>query len=184
MARRPSPTSRLDRVYRLLFNLVFLRMSPERAHELAFGLIRTVGRVPVLRGAIARLAAAPAGGEVRTLGRTFPGAFGLAAGFDKNARAVEGLAMLGFGFVEVGTVTAYAQPGNDAPRLWRVVDQQALRNRIGSKAFFGVLRAWPTAHRHGDADTAGFIAFVERRTGRHLDGFFHRWLYSSGKPAL
>jgi dihydroorotate dehydrogenase len=118
-------------VYRLLFNLVFLRMGPERAHELAFGLIRLVGRVPVLSGVIARLAAAPAGGEVRTLGRTFPGSFGLAAGFDKNASAVEGLAMLGFGFVEVGTVTAYAQPGNDAPRLWRVVDQQALRNRMG-----------------------------------------------------
>lgn len=118
-------------MYRLLFNLVFRRMSPEHAHELAFGLIRFVGRVPALRRVVARLATSPAGGEVHTLGCTFPAPFGLAAGFDKNALAVEGLTMLGFGFVEVGTVTAHAQPGNDAPRLWRVIEQQALRNRMG-----------------------------------------------------
>jgi dihydroorotate dehydrogenase len=106
-------------------------MDPERAHELAFGLIRLVGRVPVLSTAIARLTATPRGGQVRALGRTFPGPLGLAAGFDKNGSAVKGLAMLGFAFVEVGTVTAHAQPGNDAPRLWRVLDQRALRNRMG-----------------------------------------------------
>ena len=64
-------------------------------------------------------------------GRRFPSRFGLAAGFDKNAVGVAGLTMLGFGFVEVGTVTAHAQPGNEPPRLWRVLDQRALRNRMG-----------------------------------------------------
>jgi dihydroorotate dehydrogenase len=118
-------------VYRLLFDLVFRRMDPERAHELAFGLIRLVGRVPVLSGVIARLTATPPAGKVRVLGRTFPGPLGLAAGFDKNGLAVRGLSMLGFAFVEVGTVTAQAQPGNPAPRLWRILDQRALRNRMG-----------------------------------------------------
>ena len=118
-------------MYRLLFDLVFRHMDPERAHAIAFGVIRAVGRVPVLSGVIGRLTATAEGGDVRALGRTFPSPFGLAAGFDKNALAVNGLAMLGFGFVEVGTVTALAQPGNDAPRLWRVLEERALRNQMG-----------------------------------------------------
>lgn len=118
-------------MYRLLFDLVFRRMDPERAHELAFGVIGAVGRTPVLRDLVGRVFAVPRGGAVRVWGRSLPGRFGLAAGFDKNARAVEGLAMLGFSFVEIGTVTASAQPGNEPPRLWRVLDQRALRNRMG-----------------------------------------------------
>ena len=118
-------------MYRLLFDLVFRRMDPERAHEVAFGLIRGVGRTPVLRDVIAGTLAPPASGGVRVLGRGFPSRFGVAAGFDKDARGVEGLTMLGFGFVEVGTVTAHGQPGNEQPRLWRVLDQRALRNRMG-----------------------------------------------------
>jgi dihydroorotate dehydrogenase len=118
-------------VYRLLFDVVFRRMDPERAHELSFGLIRGVARVPLLRGLVARVFAAPANGVVQVFGRRFPSRFGLAAGFDKDARGVAGLTMLGFGFVEVGTVTAQAQPGNEPPRLWRVLDQRGLRNRMG-----------------------------------------------------
>lgn len=118
-------------MYRLLFDLVFRRMDPERAHEVAFSLIGFVGRVPGLRSLVGRLFAVPAGGATHVWGRAFPGRFGLAAGFDKNAKAVEGLAMLGFSFVEIGTVTAHAQPGNDKPRLWRVLDRRALRNRMG-----------------------------------------------------
>jgi dihydroorotate dehydrogenase len=68
---------------------------------------------------------------VQVLGRTFPSRFGLAAGFDKNAVGVPGLTMLGFGHVEIGTVTAFAQPGNEAPRLWRHIPDRALRNRMG-----------------------------------------------------
>ncbi len=60
---------------------------------------------------------------------------------------------------------------------------QALRLKIGDTDFFRLLRAWPTSHRHGNADTADFIAFTERLTGRNLEGFFHTWLYSSGRPA-
>ncbi|MDN5766953.1 MAG: M1 family metallopeptidase [Humibacillus sp.] len=61
---------------------------------------------------------------------------------------------------------------------------QALRLKIGDAAFFRLLRAWPTAHRYGNADTADFIAFTERLTGKNLNGFFHTWLYSAGKPSL
>jgi len=118
-------------VYRLLFEVVFRRMDPERAHRLAFALIRLVARVPVLRDVVRAVFAVPATAAARVWGRTFPGRFGLAAGFDKDARGVAGLTMLGFGFVEVGTVTAYPQPGNERPRLWRVLGRQGLRNRMG-----------------------------------------------------
>jgi dihydroorotate dehydrogenase len=118
-------------VYRLLFDVVFRRMDPERAHEVAFGVIRGVARTPILRDLVAGVLTPPAAGRVSVFGRGFPSRFGVAAGFDKNARGVAGLAMLGFGFVEIGTVTAHAQPGNEQPRLWRVLDQRALRNRMG-----------------------------------------------------
>ena len=121
----------MKNVYRLLFDLVFRRMDPEHAHELAFRFIRVVGQVPVLRAVVARVFRSSDAGAVHVWGRRFPSRFGLAAGFDKNAVGVPGLTMLGFGFVEVGTVTAHAQPGNERPRLWRVLDQRALRNRMG-----------------------------------------------------
>lgn len=118
-------------MYGLLFRLVFSRTDPERAHHLAFRLIRIASRVPVLRSVLRAALVAPAAGSVRVLGRTFPSPFGLAAGFDKNARGVPGLTMLGFGFVEIGTVTAWPQPGNERPRLWRIIEDRALRNRMG-----------------------------------------------------
>lgn len=118
-------------MYGLLFRLVFARTDPERAHRLAFRWIRIASRTPVLRGVLRSALATPPAGAVRLLGRTFPSRFGLAAGFDKNAVGVPGLVMLGFGFVEVGTVTAWPQPGNERPRLWRIIDERALRNRMG-----------------------------------------------------
>lgn len=123
--------------YSLLFNGAFRRMDPERAHELAFSMIERAGNVPVLRdivqGAVAPYLGQRAGGpgSVRLFGRVVPAPFGLAGGFDKNARAVRGLTMLGFGFVEIGTVTARPQPGNDKPRMWRELDVRGVRNRMG-----------------------------------------------------
>ncbi|ROS73035.1 quinone-dependent dihydroorotate dehydrogenase [Cellulomonas sp. PhB143] len=127
----------MKRPYDLLFDTVFRRMDPERAHALAFDAICAAGRVPVLRdvvqGALAPYLGRGAGGpgSVEVLGRTFPAPFGLAGGFDKDARGVRGLTMLGFAFVEVGTVTAQAQPGNERPRLWRELDVRGIRNRMG-----------------------------------------------------
>lgn len=118
-------------MYRLLFDLVLRRLDPEQAHRLAFGLIRGVAAVPGLARLVGAVFAPPADGAVEVWGRRFPSRFGLAAGFDKDAHGVRGLTMLGFGFVEVGTVTAQPQPGNERPRLWRVLDRRALRNRMG-----------------------------------------------------
>lgn len=117
-------------MYRLLFNQVFRRMDPETAHAVAFRGIRIAAAVPVLEPVLRRFFTRRHK-QVRVLGRDVPAPFGLAAGFDKNGVGVRGLTMLGFGWVEVGTVTAKAQPGNDKPRLWRVLDERAIRNRMG-----------------------------------------------------
>ncbi|MFJ6751622.1 quinone-dependent dihydroorotate dehydrogenase [Streptomyces sp. NPDC091266] len=119
-------------MYRLFFHLIFKRMDPEQAHHLAFGWIRRAARVPVLRTFLAA-ALAPRFTELRTeaLGRRMHGPFGLAAGFDKNAVAIDGMTMLGFDHVEIGTVTAQAQPGNPKKRLFRLVPDRALINRMG-----------------------------------------------------
>ncbi|KGM10945.1 quinone-dependent dihydroorotate dehydrogenase [Cellulomonas bogoriensis] len=118
-------------MYRLLFSLVLRRLDPERAHHLGFLMIRAAAAVPGVRHLLARRCSPPPGAGVELWGRQVPGRFGLAAGFDKDAIGVRGLVTIGFGFVEVGTVTAQGQPGNPRPRLWRVLEQDAVRNRMG-----------------------------------------------------
>ncbi|MFD9906524.1 quinone-dependent dihydroorotate dehydrogenase [Streptomyces sp. NPDC059063] len=119
-------------MYAFFFRLVFRRMDPERAHHLAFAWIRLAARVPVLRTFVAA-ALAPRHKELRTeaLGLRMHGPFGLAAGFDKNAAGIDGMAMLGFDHVEIGTVTGEPQPGNPKKRLFRLVEDRALINRMG-----------------------------------------------------
>ncbi|MGW7024475.1 quinone-dependent dihydroorotate dehydrogenase [Streptomyces decoyicus] len=119
-------------MYRLFFHLIFKRMDPEQAHHLAFRWIQLAVRLPVLRTFLAA-ALAPRYKELRTeaLGRRMHGPFGLAAGFDKNAVAIDGMTMLGFDHVEIGTVTAQPQPGNPKKRLFRLVPDRALINRMG-----------------------------------------------------
>jgi dihydroorotate dehydrogenase len=119
-------------LYRLLFAAVFRRMDPERAHRLGFGAIRAAAAAPGGARAL-RSALGPGGAalRVRALGLDFPGPFGLAAGFDKNAVGIDALAALGFAFVEIGTVTAAAQPGNPKPRMFRLPGDRALINRMG-----------------------------------------------------
>ncbi|WP_207457857.1 quinone-dependent dihydroorotate dehydrogenase [Desertivibrio insolitus] len=117
-------------MYPLLFRVVLTRLDPEHAHELAFRVIRLLPRTPL--GPLVRRFTAPHPSlAVETLGLTFPSPFGLAAGFDKDARGIRGLGVLGFGSVEVGTVTAQAQPGNPRPRLFRLVPDRAVINRMG-----------------------------------------------------
>jgi dihydroorotate dehydrogenase len=119
-------------MYALLFKLLFRRLDPERAHHLAFGWIRLAARIPVLR-TLAAAVLAPRDTALRTeaFGLRMHGPFGLAAGFDKNAVGIDGLAMLGFDHVEIGTVTAQPQPGNPRQRLFRLVADRALINRMG-----------------------------------------------------
>ncbi|PNG20794.1 quinone-dependent dihydroorotate dehydrogenase [Streptomyces cahuitamycinicus] len=119
-------------MYKNFFRLVFKRLDPEQAHHLAFRWIRLAARVPVLRTFLAA-ALAPRHKELRTeaLGLRMHGPFGLAAGFDKNAVGIDGMAMLGFDHVEIGTVTGEPQPGNPKQRLFRLVEDRALINRMG-----------------------------------------------------
>jgi len=119
-------------MYRLLYQVVLRRVPAEAAHLAAFGLIRGVARVPGAAWLLRRwLGPRDPVLRVRALGLSFPGPLGLAAGFDKDARGTRGLAALGFGFLEVGTVTARAQPGNPKPRMFRLAADRALVNRMG-----------------------------------------------------
>jgi dihydroorotate dehydrogenase len=114
--------------YRFIFKNVFAKMDPEQAHHLVMFVIRASGAIGLTR--LARLR--PTGrGAVQAFGLHFDAPFGLAAGFDKNAVAIKALGDLGFSHVEIGTVTAIAQRGNDKPRLFRLIADRALINRMG-----------------------------------------------------
>src|SRR4051794_2041326 len=110
-------------VYRVLFDHVATRIDPERAHHLGFRAVRAARPVLARRST--------PGTPVQALGLTFPNVLGLAAGFDKNAVGIDALAALGFGHVEVGTVTGEPQPGNPRPRLFRLPGDRAIVNRMG-----------------------------------------------------
>jgi len=112
-------------VYRSLVRPILFRLPPETAHELA---LHSLSLLP------SRLLAThfnDASLRIERFGLTFPNPVGLAAGFDKNGIALQPLAALGFGFIEAGTVTYHAQPGNPRPRLFRLSQDQALINRAG-----------------------------------------------------
>ena len=117
-------------IYRAVRPLLF-RMDPEEAHELATRQMERLQDVGPARRAIAALCRPPAAARCDLLGLTFPSRVGIAAGFDKSARLIPMLAALGFGFVEVGTVTLKPQTGNARPRLFRYPAHRALINRMG-----------------------------------------------------
>lgn len=118
------------RVYPAFFRLVFSGMDPELAHRIGFAAIRATALTPA-GPALRRLTRPSRSLKTQALGLEFPSPFGLAAGFDKEGSGVAALANLGFGHVEVGTVTGRAQPGNPRPRLFRLVEDRAVINRMG-----------------------------------------------------
>ncbi|MBB3101669.1 quinone-dependent dihydroorotate dehydrogenase [Azomonas macrocytogenes] len=113
-------------MYNLVRELLF-KLSPETAHNLSLDLIGASGRL----GLDTLLYKEPPRLPVRVMGLEFPNPVGLAAGLDKNGVAIDGLSKLGFGFVEVGTVTPRPQPGNPKPRVFRLPEAQAIINRMG-----------------------------------------------------
>lgn len=113
-------------MYDLARALLF-QLSPETSHELSIDLIGAGGRL----GLNGLLCKAPVSLPVRVMGLEFANPVGLAAGLDKNGDAIDGFAQLGFGFVEIGTVTPRAQPGNPKPRLFRLPQANAIINRMG-----------------------------------------------------
>ena len=117
-------------MYPFLFRTVLSRFDAEFAHHAGMAVIRVLG-VPPLAWATRALCAPAAEDRVNTLGLVFDSPFGVAAGFDKNAVGVRGLAALGFGHVEIGTVTAIPQDGNPKPRLFRLIPDRAVINRMG-----------------------------------------------------
>jgi dihydroorotate dehydrogenase len=143
-------------MYRAFFRLVLRHMDPERAHGLAFAVIRILG-VPVFRQLTTALTRPRRSLAVDALGLHFDSPFGVAAGFDKEGLGILGLGALGFSHVEVGTVTAIAQPGNPKPRLFRLIPDRAVINRMGF-------------NNHGAEVVAKRIKRIRRRRGRPVIG--------------
>ncbi len=113
-------------MYTLARQLLF-KLSPETSHDLSLDLIGAGGRL----GLNGLLCKQPAALPVTVMGLNFANPVGLAAGLDKNGAAIDGFAQLGFGFVEIGTVTPRPQPGNPKPRLFRLPEATAIINRMG-----------------------------------------------------
>ncbi|MGW0021731.1 quinone-dependent dihydroorotate dehydrogenase [Rhodococcus sp. NPDC003382] len=118
-------------MYKLLLRLMFL-LSPERVHHLAFRVMCVVTAWRPLRSLVARvLGTSDPVLRTRAFGIDFPAPLGLAAGFDKSATGVNAWGAMGFGYAEIGTVTAQAQAGNPKPRVFRLSADRALLNRMG-----------------------------------------------------
>ena len=119
-------------LYSQLYDTLLSRVDPERAHGMAIRLLNTAQRVP---GGLAPLRllcpALDPRLAVSVCGLNFRNPLGVAAGLDKNCEAADALFAVGFGHVEAGTVTLRPQPGNDRPRMWRVLEQRAVINALG-----------------------------------------------------
>lgn len=114
-------------LYNLTRSLLF-KLDAEHAHELTLDLMRRAQSLGALKFAQGRL---PASQPVECMGLTFPNAVGLAAGLDKQGNTIDALGTLGFGSVEIGTITPKPQEGNPQPRLFRLIDHEAIINRMG-----------------------------------------------------
>ncbi len=118
-----------DQLYQRLVRPLLFRLDAETAHHLALRSLALIGRIKPLRQALTSFQ--PHAKSTKLFGLNFPNPIGLAAGFDKNGIALPAWGALGFGFIEIGTVTAHPQPGNPRPRIFRLPEQQALINRLG-----------------------------------------------------
>jgi dihydroorotate dehydrogenase len=119
-------------MYKSILKPLFFLVPPERAHYMAMGLLKLLCILPGAQSALKKMFLVKDKALERQLfGLSFPNPVGLAAGFDKDARWVKELECLGFGFIEIGTVTPLPQPGNDKPRLFRLPQDEALINRMG-----------------------------------------------------
>jgi len=109
------------------------QLDPEQAHVLTLLTLRIAGRLPGLTGLIRRILAVDNRSDqtVQAFGLTFPNPVGLAAGYDKDGLAWRGLGALGFGHIEIGTITPMPQRGNPKPRVFRIPEEQAIINRMG-----------------------------------------------------
>ncbi len=121
----------MSKIYENLIRSVLFKTPPETAHEFGIEALKLGLSSKLARDFAAKQFACNEFGELKRFGLTFKNPLGIAAGFDKNGKVVNHLAALGFGFVEVGTVTFEAQRGNEKPRLFRLPEDKALINRLG-----------------------------------------------------
>ena len=142
-------------MYRALFDHGLRRLDAEKAHRVGFRAIRAARPVLGRRST--------PGEAVQAMGLSFPNVLGLAAGFDKNAVGIDALAALGFGHVEVGTVTGEAQPGNPRPRLFRLPEDRAVVNRMGFNNDGAEVVAQRLAARSRGLDDARWGSLLDRR---------------------
>lgn len=118
-------------MYKSLLKPLFFQLSPERAHHLTFGLLKFASKIPGGKFMLTSLFDPKTDAPLELFGLQFRNKVGLAAGLDKNGEYIDQLAMIGFGHVEVGTVTPLPQPGNPKPRLFRLKKDEAIINRMG-----------------------------------------------------
>lgn len=119
-------------LYSLFIKPFLFLFTPEKAHHIAFTLLKWTCKIPGVKGINKAMFSITDKRLERTVfGITFPNPVGLAAGFDKDARVIDEFSTLGFGFIEIGTVTPLPQSGNDQPRLFRLVEDEAIINRMG-----------------------------------------------------
>jgi dihydroorotate dehydrogenase len=175
----------MDSVYEVVYRALLRHLPAEAAHRAGFWLIRTAGALPAVNWLLRRwLAPRDPVLRVQALGLDLPGPLGLAAGFDKDARGVAALAALGFAFIEVGTVTAQAQPGNPRPRMFRLPADRAVVNRMGfnnagaaaaaerlrARQLQAATRPGPRARRGGDGRRGGARGSGRRALDRVVVG--------------
>jgi dihydroorotate dehydrogenase len=118
-------------IYRQYVFPALSRFDAERVHDATVTLLELAQANPIGQQVLRSFAGPVPSGPVRAMGLDFPNVIGVAAGFDKGAQAVPGLALLGFGHIEVGTVTPAPQPGNPKPRVFRLRREEAIINRMG-----------------------------------------------------
>jgi dihydroorotate dehydrogenase len=119
-------------MYKFIIRPILFLLPAERAHQVTFRLAKFLFALPGVKQLAQRLFALPEKGlEKELFGITFPNSVGLAAGFDKDAKMIDEFASLGFGFIEIGTLTPLAQPGNPKPRLFRLKKDEGIINRMG-----------------------------------------------------
>lgn len=118
-------------MYKGLIRPLLFLMNAEQAHHFTFTTIRRAFKIPGVQSIVSALYGSVRGHETKVMGLNFKNPVGLAAGFDKDAKLYNELAAFGFGFIEVGTLTPKPQDGNPKPRLFRLVEDQAVINRMG-----------------------------------------------------
>ncbi len=119
-------------MYKLLIRPIFFLFDPEKIHHFTFSFLKTLGTIPFAKNLLSLFYSYNSPKLERELfGIKFKNPIGLAAGLDKDSKLIDELACLGFGFIEIGTLTPKPQSGNDKPRLFRLPEDQALINRMG-----------------------------------------------------